>query len=1522
MIPGNRINGPGNHSITLPTIPQATCANDARLFVVHDPLRQLPVLRIRQTFAETYFGQSEAISELLGHFPRLTPPVFPVPVVALAFILNLTPHMPHGMGDQTIDDGIDLFGFITHTHLPRNTFRVPQYACTRTSNIKGKDVKNYRVQHCESNVRIMTARRQPTQDAKALRPVVIATPGQGCAGSLRESACGGRQTGAERSPEQPGGARPARAAAPVLIRNISTGKSSLQSTCHRESGPWMARRCRTEAGCRECGNPGEHDATWENEIDATIDETIGVSGASDYLRTKLAEQRLDRQKRDAQRSINPLEQLRYNEATRSVLDTALGLVSGEIAGRATGLPLENPLFTILPGSVSDLTSITDGLEGIRTGEIKPEDFQSQYGMTIAEKIDQQKQKLAALETWTTGDATGAFTSGIGGIVAPVGQSLNTLFMGDRSMSESEGMFRQLAANVLKQTTSIQPAFLEGAIAEGKDWGEAAEDAIYENLLQQHNLLELDRKMQQYGMPGFESKLRETMADWEKQNDANKAAEWKPEDVFFAPYVFRNAKYDATSAALLQAGELAAGVAVASTGVGAPLFAAYMMAKQAYLGSLEGGTAGAVAGLASGGANALLSLNPATAGFNVNLSYTFEDGFGANIGYGKQIEEGVNVGGSVSLQEGKGITGFGVNARFTEKQEKLSYGGSFGMNWDIDGNFTGGNVKATGGYEMDAMHDINAGAVLNFDARGGVTSALLESSIDAKFTGKYFDNFDNMAYNGGVGLTFHRGGRTDVGVTQGVGFSREGAGVVGLDTSMTNTHSFNPDNSWDTTQQSVTVTGKAKTQTQFLAEYAGLHRALSEALLEGDAKKAAEIEARIQKMKPYADTADKEAAKERDNKKLLGLLGTDDAKRMQAILDDNKGELTNAQRKEFTLLAGIQNGGSDPGFLGTLANYYNNAVAWMAGRYSGSDGYIDSEGNWHQNTCFVKGTKVLVKDDRGVTRMVEITELKPSYRPYACDQHTGRDCDFYPITHFFELEAEGYYEVKYDDALTVGVTGDHPFNVAGSSRPNWQNVTALKPGMRQHTTASLLDGRKSGSGLLRMASYESIPIRTNHPLLSKRESPARIKSIRYIPGKVKVFNFTVGGAHTYFVGNERLAVHVHNAEEDAYWNRADKALDRVAAIGRYDEQQGALAETRKAKLQGRAGQSQERKKALQIIESRRGDSEDEIAERVQGKVESHHDVKWYHPSKYIDWFRSLAGEPKDFDTAYENLKSGSGRARKQAIEFFYKDGQYNASLNEEQLARFRLHANYAELGDEFVMSEDMAKWVIKQDLYPDSRDFALKEMREKKQPLTITHFERESMRWDLIHNETGKGKLVDSLKIIKGSGNPKAEQSYAYVDPGFFNIGTATIVDDGMYELGGFLGDDDKFMARAQYLAHEVFHVYQYSRDGIFHPEMSKKGKERQAVVEKEFTKLFTDPEDPQYLVDHAEASLINAKEKVTTRKVIQYLKRYLDLKKIYPARPTGEEKDLFDEPIGIGQEWTTEGAANFYMEKYARRWEP
>ena len=213
---------------------------------------------------------------------------------------------------------------------------------------------------------------------------------------------------------------------------------------------------------------------------------------------------------------------------------------------------------------------------------------------------------------------------------------------------------------------------------------------------------------------------------------------------------------------------------------------------------------------------------------------------------------------------------------------------------------------------------------------------------------------------------------------------------------------------------------------------------------------------------------------------------------------------------------------DEGFLSRTLNDMKDDLVGAIGVTSDKDGFIDAQGNYHQRTCFVAGTKV-----HTISGVKNIEDIKFNDIVLSWNEKT-HTIEYNRVLNTHIRQTDAIYKIRYSNARLIETTATHPFYIPGRG---WIEAKDLKVGNRSTLANDLT---------LEIVSIE----------IEKRSET--------------VYNFEVENAHTYFVTED--AVLVHNAGYDPdrnkgfgeYVNFAKKAfsngLDKVKSWFGFDEKE--------------------------------------------------------------------------------------------------------------------------------------------------------------------------------------------------------------------------------------------------------------------------------------------------------------------------------------------------------------------------------
>jgi Bacterial toxin 46 len=332
------------------------------------------------------------------------------------------------------------------------------------------------------------------------------------------------------------------------------------------------------------------------------------------------------------------------------------------------------------------------------------------------------------------------------------------------------------------------------------------------------------------------------------------------------------------------------------------------------------------------------------------------------------------------------------------------------------------------------------------------------------------------------------------------------------------------------------------------------------------------------------------------------------------------------------------------------------------------------------------------------------------------------------------EAPGVYEVAYDQDLTVYATGEHPFNIDD----DWKVVKELRPGMQQHTTGSLLERERRERGAVVYLASNAAHARIESKLFATRGPPARIKSIRYIPGRVTVYNISVDRAHAYFVGNEKVAVHVHNAPPEQY-NQTVFTERQKELLGRF----GTLNAAEKLELVQGIGIKD--KELLATLEKNAQIEEQSGWDRARETVKG----------AFFGGLSKIGSVLDIFDTFSRPLEKPRAQSIEERIANAGKDGIVDESNYElgKQLGGVFGDAGLMYLGQKLSGGKTATA--------PSSQAQAAKVVEGQRIATAMKYYESTGYRWSVAKDHLNG---IDFTKEVSVKTIPKGTVVYQYVGP--------------------------------------------------------------------------------------------------------------------------------------------------------------
>ena len=787
-----------------------------------------------------------------------------------------------------------------------------------------------------------------------------------------------------------------------------------------------------------------------------------------------------------------------------VMGVMTGVTVIAAAGKEYGRYVQGQAHVVARGA----NNLRDSLRAMEEAD----DYET-LEVAFAEGARVREQRLDSYRKMTAGGYLKELMKPLSTLVQAVSQPSS-------EMSNAEYGFREGLATVTAKASGLPLEYLKTLFTGG-----SLEDALWS---QAYADIE-----NQFHIPGLGDAVREHVAQAAANKAKHQAGRVKPEDFtsFGLTYAWRTSEHNKTTGLLVNVAETVAGAVLNTVGnivpgAGTAIWMGYNIAKQAYMGSLHGGTKGALAGYLSGAVSAVTG----AVGVSVNGTYDFENGWGLSIGANVPgTAGGVGVGGSINIQEGQGVTGTGINIGY---EAGRGYRPGLGVNFDGQGNFAGANfnVRRTidfGAGQAGASVGINLGA----DGRYSGFDVSADFTREAEFRNHV------SSYTIGGGLSYNRDGSFSINTSQSSYLLNDvyHSGLVGVGTQMNDQFLFNRDGGFDGTTENIQIVNRYQTEAEAQARRAQRMERIDD-LLDSGALSEAESAALSQEYERlYLANNPREAQRryafERAREILADETATDEEKLLALAILQNP----DPSEEEMRWLASQSQDGqglrSPEGFLGTIAagidDFFREKVL---GQVAMDGGFLDPQtGEWRQRTCFVAGTLVRVRDGY---RPIE--ELRNGDEVLSFNEEMGR-LEYRTITEVFVHTVHELYEVSYDDGTVVETTWNHPFLVEGRG---WVEAKDLRILDRSHTAQSARSGSENRAALLHgvssKARFGGLADARAH-----EEGTALIRSVRHVQRTTEVYNIHLDGAHTYFVTKADVLVHNYRVE-------SGDTLDALAA----------------------------------------------------------------------------------------------------------------------------------------------------------------------------------------------------------------------------------------------------------------------------------------------------------------------------------------------------------------------------------------
>ncbi|MCP5483488.1 MAG: hypothetical protein H7A21_18775, partial [Spirochaetales bacterium] len=444
-----------------------------------------------------------------------------------------------------------------------------------------------------------------------------------------------------------------------------------------------------------------------------------------------------------------------------VMGVMTGVTVIAAAGKEYGRYVQGQAHVVARGA----NNLRDSLRAMEEAD----DYET-LEVAFAEGARVREQRLDSYRKMTAGGYLKELMKPLSTLVQAVSQPSS-------EMSNAEYGFREGLATVTAKASGLPLEYLKTLFTGG-----SLEDALWS---QAYADIE-----NQFHIPGLGDAVREHVAQAAANKAKHQAGRVKPEDFtsFGLTYAWRTSEHNKTTGLLVNVAETVAGAVLNTVGnivpgAGTAIWMGYNIAKQAYMGSLHGGTKGALAGYLSGAVSAVTG----AVGVSVNGTYDFENGWGLSIGANVPgTAGGVGVGGSINIQEGQGVTGTGINIGY---EAGRGYRPGLGVNFDGQGNFAGANfnVRRTidfGAGQAGASVGINLGA----DGRYSGFDVSADFTREAEFRNHV------SSYTIGGGLSYNRDGSFSINTSQSSYLLNDvyHSGLVGVGTQMNDQFLFNRD----------------------------------------------------------------------------------------------------------------------------------------------------------------------------------------------------------------------------------------------------------------------------------------------------------------------------------------------------------------------------------------------------------------------------------------------------------------------------------------------------------------------------------------------------------------------------------------------------------------------------------------------------------------------------------------------------------------------------------------------------------
>ena len=477
------------------------------------------------------------------------------------------------------------------------------------------------------------------------------------------------------------------------------------------------------------------------------------------------------------------------------------------------------------------------------------------------------------------------------------------------------------------------------------------------------------------------------------------------------------------------------------------------AFKAMKGYYGGGNRGAVASLA----DSALQITQLV-GVSSNISYSHENGWGGSVGMGAKAFGGT-IGVSLSIREGQGLTRVNTGYKNDFVAAGLNYVKGQGLSayagvTTYDSRYSLGLGYSQG--EGASVYAASGKQKLTYTERDGAGIALNAGALGAKYT-------QYGGLSGGLNL--------DLGdLTGDPRLSDSKAGI-----------SYDRESGWGA---NTNISSGGANMNATLSEYGGLNGGYGLDLI--NPVTVTDFNS-LQSQMDVVVTERKKAYLARERRKLLAeRLGVTPAN-LAAFTDEQIKDALSEFAETNPDKVKTDNSSRSEGFVDTFLGNITDDLGSLFGDVADKNGWIDSDGEYHERVCFVAGTLVRAKDG-----FKEIQDIKVDDVVLSWNEKTG-NLSYNRVAQKFIRRTDVIYGITYADGTFLETTWNHPFYIQGRG---WVQARDLRVGYNSQ-----------------ISSYDGVKYKT-----------LSITEISVDKRFETVYNMEVEVEHTYFVSAAEVLVH--------------------------------------------------------------------------------------------------------------------------------------------------------------------------------------------------------------------------------------------------------------------------------------------------------------------------------------------------------------------------------------------------------------